>query len=159
MIGFTLLEMMVVISLISLTLVFAIPRFRPHDPVSDLEHSAQTLFNTIRFLKDAAMTRQTDYTLYIDLDRRRYWAGNAIMTEEAVENAAGGSKAISDAIVGIRVIYADKSILTSGIAPIQFFKQGYSSMARIHLIDRQSAEISILVEPFLSTPRYVTARQ
>lgn len=153
--GFTLLEMMVVLSLIGLTLLFAIPRFQINDTVSELDQSAQKFSAIIRFLKEVAVTTQADHTLYIDLEHRHYWVVHEAMTAEAVRDAAIHSKTIPAAIEGIRVTYADKTTVTTGIALLQFFKQGYSNMAWIHLTDKQSAQITILLPPFMGAPRYV----
>ena len=72
--GFTLIELIVVISLFSLMLFFAVPRFQ-FDVLSD--HSKKTsrwIMLQVQALKEKSVHDQKRYVLHLSLDSNRLWA-------------------------------------------------------------------------------------
>ncbi|BCS56103.1 Tfp pilus assembly protein FimT/FimU [Geobacter sp. SVR] len=60
--GFTLIELVVVLALISLVMMLVIPRL-PSTESEDLKNSARTLAATLRYMQDRAATNRTTYYL------------------------------------------------------------------------------------------------
>jgi general secretion pathway protein H len=138
--GFTLLELIVVITLLGIMLVFTVPRFHDTLFLDESKKSARWIIGKVRALKEAAIRNQKNYTLHIDLDTQRYL------------NAASlpGDLKIAD------IEYPIRGKINSGQADITFYKTGYTDKLLIHLQD-DAEYVSFLIEPFLSEiKRYET---
>jgi prepilin-type N-terminal cleavage/methylation domain-containing protein len=148
--GFTLIELMVVMMLISIVLAIAIPRFGGsafQDPVKKL---SRWMIVTVRTLRSAAIQQQKTQSLVIDLSNRRMWLVNEGMDEEAVQAAASQkTESIPDAIQHMDVQFPQQERITSGTAEIRFYPSGYSDQALIHFETDNNEKMTYLVEPLL----------
>lgn len=154
--GFTLLELIVVISLLSIMLVFTVPRFHSTLFLDETKTSARWIIGKIQSLKEAAIRNQRQHTLHIDLDTERFWVTNESMAAEALESAALNAEPLPDGLKIADIEYPLRGKIDSGQADITFYNDGHSDKVLIHLQD--GAEyVSYLVEPFLSdVTRYET---
>jgi prepilin-type N-terminal cleavage/methylation domain-containing protein len=154
--GFTLLELIVVISLIGIMLVLAVPRFHETLFLDENKTASRWIIGKIQALKEAAVRNQKRYTLHIDLDSARFWETDESMPPEAIENAALNAASLPDGLKIIDIEYLIRGKINSGQADIAFYKIGYSDKVLIHVQDGQ-AQVSYLIEPFLSdVSRYET---
>ncbi len=150
--GFTLIELIVVMILISIMLFFTIPRFRRSVVSDGGKKAARQIMMQVPLLKDKAVREQKRYELHIDIESGRVWTTNEAMTEDALSKAEENA---SKAALGVRFIdveYPQTGKINSGVAVISFYKKGYSDKAIIH-IDDEDSEIqrSLLIEPFFSS--------
>ena len=147
--GFTLMELMVVIALLTIMLVFSIPRLHETFFLDDSKTSSRWITAKIQMLKEAAVSKQKDYKLHFDLDTDHYWETDASMQEEDLENAAIHTKPLPDGLKIADIEFPDNGKVSSGRTQINFYKNGYSDKALIHVMDGD-AYVSYLIEPFLS---------
>lgn len=148
--GFTLIELMVVMLLISIVLTIAIPKFGGgafQDPVKKL---SRWMITTVRTLRSAAIQQQKTQGLVIDLSNRRMWIVNETM-DEAAAQAAASNKALSlpDAIQYMDVQFPEQERISSGTAEVRFYPAGYSDQVLIHLETDDDEKLTYLVEPLL----------
>ena len=147
--GFTLVELAVVILLISITLVFAVPRL-PELPLTDPSgRAARWIILNVRDLKERAMREQKQFTLHVGIDGSRFWITHESMSVEEREQAEEQGYRLPAGMRVADVEYPDASRLLSGQADIAFHRQGYSDRVMLHIAagdDRMSFQI----EPFLS---------
>ena len=154
--GFTLLELIVVISLLGIMLVLTVPRFHETLFLDESKTGSRWIIGKIQALKEAAVRNQKNYTLHIDLDSERFWETDDSMSPEDIENASLNAAALPDGLKITDIEYPMQGRINSGQADITFYKGGYSDKVFIHLQDGDS-EVSYLVEPFLSeVSRYET---
>ena len=154
--GFTLLELIVVISLLGIMLVLSVPRFHESLFLDESKTSSRWIIGKIQTLKEAAIRNQKHYTLHIDLDSERFWETDESMSPEAIENAALNAASLPSGLKITDVEYPIRGKINSGQADIVFDKNGYSDKVLIHIQDGES-QVSYLVEPFLSdVARYET---
>ncbi|MFC1505417.1 Tfp pilus assembly protein FimT/FimU [Thermodesulfobacteriota bacterium] len=146
--GFTLIELIVVISLISLMLFFALPRLSSDVLGDDLNTASRWIVLKVRTLKDKARLEQQIYVLHLDMNADRLWASNATMSEEELEKAAGAAYQLPEGIKLLDVEYSSGKVAT-GTAEIWVFQNGYSEKALIHLANRANEIRSFLIEPYL----------
>ncbi len=148
--GFTLIELIVVISLISIMLVFAVPRF--HDTVlsDNTKTVSRWIILKVQSLKQRAVHDQKLYALHIDIDTDRLWITNESMSEEEVEKALLKAFELPDDISLLDVEYPEKEKVSSGQADIFFYKKGYSDRALVHISNEDNERFSFLIETFLS---------
>jgi prepilin-type N-terminal cleavage/methylation domain-containing protein len=151
--GFTLIELIVVITLISLMLFFAIPRFQV-DVLSDNTNKASRwIMLKVHSLKEKAVREQKLYVLHISLDSNRLWITSEIMSQEELQAAEANGYELSDDINLLDVEYPDEEKISVGRADIYFYKKGYSDKAIIHISNDDNERRSFLIEPFLSHVR------
>lgn len=174
--GFTLIELIVVMTLIGIIFFFAIPRL----DTSFLTNSSRQISNWITIhvtsLKSRAIEKQVPYIMEIDLGENRIscFAGPENQTDIFAEantqpdnSTAKGRVADSKADEGREkpkkedfslpdkyriadVLLADGTIRTTGTVDIHFYPKGYSDRAIIHVKDDDGNTISYIIEPFLS---------
>jgi prepilin-type N-terminal cleavage/methylation domain-containing protein len=148
--GFTLLELMVVMLLISIVLAIALPKFGGgafQDPVKKL---SRWMINTVKTLRSAAIQKQKTQGLVIDLSNRRMWLVNDAMDEEAMQAAASNkARTLPDAIRYMDVQFPQQERITTGTAEIRFYPAGYSDQVLIHLETDDDEKVTYLVEPLL----------
>ena len=148
--GFTLIELMVVMLLISIVLAITLPKFGGgafQDPVKKL---SRWMINTVKTLRSAAIQQQKTQGLVIDLSNRRMWLVNDAMDEEAMQ-AAASNKALTlpDAIRYMDVQFPQQERMTTGTTEVRFYPAGYSDQVLIHLETDNDEKVTYLVEPLL----------
>jgi len=152
--GFTLIELIVVISLIGLMLFVSLPRLQHNPFLDDSNKSARWLIGKIQALKESAIRDQKQYALHIDLDSGRIWETNESMSQEDHENAALNSYALPEDVRIMDVEYPASEKITSGQTEITFYKAGYTDKAFIHMQEGETY-LSFLIEPFLSDVQFI----
>jgi prepilin-type N-terminal cleavage/methylation domain-containing protein len=148
--GFTLIELIVVISLISLTLFFAIPRFKDSVLSDSTKKVSRWIIAKVHTSKERAVRDQKLYILHINLDSNRLWITNELMSEQEIQDAAQKAYELPGDIQVLDVEYPDEEIISEGRADIHFYKRGYSDKAMIHVENNDNEQLSFLIEPFLS---------
>ena len=138
--GFTLIELIAVIFLISLMLFFAIPRFK----------DSRWIMAKVLTLKERAVRDQKLYILHVNLDSNRLWMTNELMSEQELQDAAQNAYELPEDIQVLDVEYPYEEIISEGRADIHFYKRGYSDRAMIHVENNDNEQLSFLIEPFLS---------
>jgi len=143
------MELIVVVALLSILLVFAIPRFESTVFQDDANRSSRWIITKIQMLKESALRDQKQYVLHVNLDNNTAWETNESMSQEDQEQALLDSRQIPGSLRIIDVEYPSRGLVNTGVADIRFFKGGYSDKAMIHTEDGDT-RWSFLVEPFLS---------
>ena len=147
--GFTLLELIVVISLFSIMLVLTVPRFHSSLFLDETKTNARWIIGKIQSLKEAAIRDQKQYSLNIDLDTARFWETDESMKTEALESAILNANALPDGLNIADIEYPTRGKIASGQTVITFYKNGYTDKALIH-VENDGEYVSFLIEPFLS---------
>ena len=83
--GFTLIEVVVVISLISIILFFSIPRFHNSILSDQTKKVSRWIIGKVRVLKDNAVLKKQLYILHVNFDTNRLWATSASMSPEELK--------------------------------------------------------------------------
>ena len=152
--GFTLIELIVVISLIGLMLFFSLPRLQDNPFLDDSNQSSRWLIGKVQSLKESAIREQKQYSLHFDLDSGRIWETNESMSAEDIDSAAlNNSYSLPDDLRIIDIEYPQKGKIVAGLAEIMFYKAGYTDKALVHL-QEEDLYLSFLIEPFLSQVQY-----
>jgi prepilin-type N-terminal cleavage/methylation domain-containing protein len=148
--GFTLIELIVVVALLSIMLVISIPRFHNVLIADSQGKTSRWLIGTTKTLRDSALRQQKRYALHIDMDAGVLWTSDASMTEEAVLEAASSGYRLPDDTRVADVEFPVEGKVSTGRIDIFFHPQGYSDQALIHLSNQDSVTLTYAIEPFLS---------
>lgn len=148
--GFTLIELIVVMTIIGTVFFFTIPRFRNTLFLNPENKVSRYVIETIKTLKENAFREQKRYTLHVGLDTNTLWVSDESMEAEAVEQAAQQAYQLPEEIRLVDVEFPDGEKIASDRADIFFYPRGYSDKVLIHLETDDNEEITYSMEPFLS---------
>jgi len=160
MAGFTLIEIVVVMVLISLFMVLSIPLFG-NIGTGNLDTSARRLSGTIKYLFNEAALTGREYRLIYDLDQRSYSAQVLEENSELVEASGQGRKATLKGAVRFRDLQVPgRGKFTIGQVTIRIDPTGWIEETVIHLDDGKDNLLTLRVMPMTgSTEIYQGYRQ
>ncbi len=147
--GFTLIELIVVISLISLILFLALPRFHGGFLSDNTKKVSRWIMLKVRTLKEKAVRERKIYILHVSFDSNKLWTSHETMSPEELQQAEQNGYGVSDDVIVLDVEYPDNEKISTGQADIYFYKKGYSDPAMIHIKNSDDEKFSFLIEPFL----------
>jgi len=160
--AFTLIELIVVISLISIILAFSLPKLNISLVTDNQRKLSAWIVLTVKSLKENAVREQLSYVLYVDFDNQQMWTAkdgpdDAKNQEEAAPEKSDKEKEIPQENKyllpqGVRlmdVAFTEDEKIKEGIVPIHFYPKGYSDKAIIHIQDADDNRYSYLIESFL----------
>ncbi|MEA1969664.1 MAG: type II secretion system protein [Thermodesulfobacteriota bacterium] len=147
--GFTIIELVVVLSIIGMVLFFVLPKFQAFQIFSDSGESVGKILKIVEDLKTAAVAKNRDFIMHIDSEAGLIWITNDSMTDDEIDQARENGIRISDEITIFDVEFFGRGLRESESSGIRFSRHGYSDMALIHLQDQEN-DITIRIEPFLA---------
>lgn len=128
--GFTLIEMLVVLSIIALVASVSVPLLRRPPESLRLEAAARTLAAALRASRAEAIARNADATLVLDAGQRTLQAGGTVLHLD------------DDVSIEMKLAVPERQSATAGA--IRFFPDGMSSGGDIILrIGRREARIAV----------------
>lgn len=148
--GFTLLELSVVILVLGIVSVFVLPRLGNFSSRVEKEREMQTIARLFKYLYNEAQLKNEQITLFFDIEGDKFWAVLALREEEEYfipEKKLPSYLNIKD----ILTFQGDK--ITEGIVPITFYPQGYMEPVIIHLIDRNRDSYTLFFNPLTAQTR------
>ncbi len=125
--GFTLLEMLVALSIFAIVLAFSAPSFRPSSGVPRLRPLMVEIAGTLKLARNLAITLNQPVSVVVDQQTRTYGiegTGNAIALPPSVEFRFGQGKDVPRPAIGPRLI---------------FFPDGSSTGGRLTLLNQKQA--------------------
>lgn len=163
--GFTLLELLVVIMLISLVTSFTLPAIRTSLFTDQLKETSRKLIGMVTEVSQEAVRRQSEYLLYFDLDKDLIRAAPAGGSGSGSSSGLSSSKSDKEEdpreirlnipesirIVDIVSVHGGKNL--DGTAELYFSKKGYVDKTAIHLRSDDGDEMTIILSPFMGVTR------
>lgn len=159
--GFTLVEVLIVLTIIVLISTVAAPSFKGFSASSRLKSDVHAIRDLLGFARDTAITEHTPYFVMFDLDRNRYWLADSetfdvdgeigiSATSKAI--AADTIEAQANTISRTSMILIRPRELTQGITIVEInVRHGSQSIQKdtgidyIYFSPNGSAEDAILV--------------
>lgn len=169
--AFTLIEVIVVISLMGVMLFFAAPRMDGFLQQDESREVSKWILLNIADLKNKSAQEQKTFILNIDLDGNRFqiidasagpseeaMAAEGAMADGFVDETmdgefsgenAGKSFELPQGYQLNQVLFSDDRRVSNGVAAVVFYPRGYSDRVIIHITDRQNRRTSYAIEAFL----------
>ena len=147
--GFTLIELMVVMLMITIILAVAIPRFDGGVLADPTKAVTRRMINTVRALRHYAVQQQQIQSLVIDLDKQRFWMASSAMDEKEIAAAEEKAYTLPDSVMFMEILFRNRDPVTSGKATILFYPAGYSDHMVVHFQNDDRERLSYVVEPLL----------
>lgn len=151
--GFTLMELVVVIVLISVMFAVVIPRLDLGGRVGGLEKTVRLVTAQLEARKREAVAQQKARFLVLDLDAQK-------IGQEAQEGEAGTGEKKADLTPfpeGVTITQVEtpgKGTVRQGQVLIRVSKEGYVEQAAVQVSDK-SRKLTLFFEPFLGGIRQV----
>ena len=146
--GFTLIELVVVVSLIVMMIGLTLPKIRTALLSDDLKRTTLRMVGLAKNLRDEAVREQKTYGLHLDMVRQQYWIGFTTMTEEEQALARKNAEKLPRNVQILDVWFKEGGKVGEGEAVILFFKQGYVQPSAIHLGDDDGQRFTVVLSPF-----------
>ncbi len=151
--GYTLLELIVVILLLSILLGFAIPAFQTGGLAGSKDSTARELMHAVNKLKMDALSRRRINKLHLNLDENRIWVTRDADISDTGELPNESAHVLPGDIRIASVRFAGRPEIRTGVTAIAFYPQGYSDRAVIRLTDGGPEPVDLVIEAFLPTAR------
>lgn len=149
--GFTLVEIVVVMVLISLFMVFSVPLFSTIG-TSSLGTSARRLSGTIKYLFNESALSGREYRLVYDLDRGTYRAQILEADGELVDAPDQGREAALKGAVRFKDLQVPgRGKFTAGQVTTRLHPSGWVEETIIHLDDGDGELLTLRVVPLTGT--------
>jgi Tfp pilus assembly protein FimT len=147
--GFTLLEVTIVVFLAGLFLSITVPVVREALLHDNLKTASRTLVATITRVRDESVTKYQDHTLFLDIEKGKYWYEKDGMDDAEKLTAKDQAKTLPEdvRILDIDQYGAEKK--ADGEPGIRFSRKGYMRYSLIHLGDKGERKFTLVLEPFL----------
>lgn len=153
--GFSFFELIVVISILSLVLIFAFPLFRGRIAGSKDTWQASELVPLIESLKRKAVSENKDFFLHIEPSSNRFRVDDKQNdAENKPEGDGHGAFELDSAILISGVEFKNRSIEDPAGIRIGFYRQGYSDAALIHLRE-DGRDATLKIPVFLNRVQFL----
>ncbi len=153
--GFTLIELMVVIALITIMFSITIPRFSQSYFSDSTRKASSWIILNVKMLKEKAFQDQQRYILHVDIDTDKLWVSIDAMEEEDLLKAEQNAYTLSGGDRIVDVEFPVHGSMSYGTAEICFYPKGYSDKAIIHIADDSNDQKSLIIEPFLNKVKLI----
>jgi general secretion pathway protein H len=165
--GFTLLEIMMVMVVLTMVTAFAMPRLRSALFSDQLKATARQLEGLVVEMGQEAIRSQSEQLLHFDLERKLVWSSSVkpdkgkdpdavwdttpVWEEDKALQARRLTIPESVRVVDISSASAGKR--SSGTTVIRFSTKGYVDKTLIHLRDDEGRDLTLILSPFLAVTR------
>lgn len=146
--GFTLLELVVVLAILSVIMMLAIPRL-PSSNASDLRNSARTLAATLRYLEENSITTRIQYRMHLNIKdpeitiAKRTGDGGEAPPDDTFLN----KRLLAEGIVIEDVLTPRLGIVKEGEVLLDFGPSGMAEFISIHLRNAAGDQYTVTAYP------------
>jgi Tfp pilus assembly protein FimT len=147
--GFTFIELIIILFILSFALLFVIPKFKNIFPETHLSSSARRIAGEITLLYHEAGLSGRKCRLNFDLDEDKYWSAKETLQGE-MERPEGNLAGVKGLLPGVSfqdVVTGTKKV-EEGTAYIDFSPYGLVEPVIIHLVNSEGEKLSITVNCF-----------
>lgn len=146
--GFTLIEMVVVIVVISLVAVLVIPRL-PSSDATNLRDSARRLATVVRYLGDQSVTTKSQYRMRLDLADNSIGVTKMVNGEESVpDDPFFARKILAEGVTIEDVEVPRLGKLGEGSVTVDFGVAGLGDFIVVHLKGGKGNHFTVTALPY-----------
>lgn len=148
--GYTLIELVVVVAMISLLFFMTLPRFEGRLIQDDQRKVTRWIMLRVQSLKQEALRSRSVRVLHLDLDAGKIWVSHEGMDEEALDAARESGYEMPEDVTLAAVALPDGDRRVSGVVDLRFYPGGYSDRAIIQLRNDDHDATSLRIETFVT---------
>ena len=155
--GFTLLELIVVMSLISLSVGFVLPQIYSAFSGGELRAAVRRFAGLVAETGQEARLRRTAFVLRYDREQRSFIASSADEAAEGLEDGAAQRKIQLGGSVKVTEIAAAHRSGDAGMS-IFFDQRGYADKTAVCFRHDNGDEMTVMISPFLGLTKILDGR-
>ena len=149
--GFTLLELLVVVLLISAFVFIAVPKIKSSTDIN-IKSASSNLTGTIKYLYNEAAFKKNIYRLVFDIDRGEYWVEVLNNNEYVVSNEYLLQKRTLPTGVHFKDVVTERTLSRNNLDDqkvyILFLPTGFVEPAAIHLVTDNEDYYTLETKPY-----------
>jgi prepilin-type N-terminal cleavage/methylation domain-containing protein len=152
--GFTLIELVIVMVLISLTAAFALPKIQANLYTNELRATAQRFVGLVTEAGQRARTKHVVFALRFDAEMKSFLAVPVTSGPEIEKDKTYLRAKLDDSVTlgGIET-QGDEASTDTNDTGILFTTKGYTEKAVIHFEGDNGDQVSVILSPFLGVAR------
>lgn len=152
--GFTLMELMVVIILITIMFALVVPKLDLTGGVGNLEKAVRMITAQLEARKNEAVSERKTRYLVFDLDSQKMGREEETKTEDGESETRVKLSPLPNGITFAQVETKKEGSVRQGRVRIRISKEGYVEQAAVQISDN-SRKLTLFFEPFLGSIRQV----
>jgi len=146
--GFTLVELLVVIALVGVILALASPVTRDALTTNNLKKATRQLIGLERKLRVEAVRDQVDYILLLNIPGASYYVITSDMTPEKQDEVKKNAKKFPAGVAVLDIVNPKNEKIAEGEVRIKFGRNNICTPLVIHLGEDED-RMTLVVNPFL----------
>ncbi len=151
--GFTLVELMVVIALLSLVVTITVPRLRSSLFSDQLKSATRSIIGLVIESGQDAFRNQKSYIMTFDMSNNQisseFDEGKLVFQDQAEKTKKTYTLPDSVSLVGVSSFYGGNKSM--GQAVLTFSRKGYVDKTFVYLRSDDGRDMTIKISPFLGT--------
>lgn len=153
--GFTLVELMVVMVLITIVTAFSLPAIRSSMFSDQLRGTARRLIGLVSEASQDAVGRQIPSQLNFDMEQNIVWMSDVSDNSDSTNAPPRYQVVLPDSVRVVDVDTAHGGKVGQGTAKLEFSKKGYVDRTFIHLRSDDGRDMTLMLSPFIAVTRVV----
>jgi prepilin-type N-terminal cleavage/methylation domain-containing protein len=151
--GFTLLEIMMVMVIITIVTSFAVPALRDNLYSDPLKSTTRKLVGLVSEASQKALSNRAAYLLNVDFERNQVWISPEKAEAAELEKARFRQVDIPESVrvADVASVYGGKR--SAGTTAVRFTEKGYVDRTFIHLRADDGRSMTIMLSPFMAVTR------
>ena len=145
--GFTLIELIAVITILSLVMVLVLPQLDSFTPKTRLKAAARRISHTISWIQNEAITTGEDYQICYDLNNQQYWV---VLPSTDPETEKNDTLIVRDLPAGVKfknIVISTGQEITAEQVLVRLTAKGTVDSHQITLINKKQAQLTLAVNP------------
>lgn len=151
--GFTLIEILIVMVLITMVTSFTVPALRSNLYSDELKATARKLVGLVSEASQEAVSRQRPYLLKFDLEHDLVWISPEQALPDEAEQERRKQLSIPDSVRVADIASVHGGKRSAGETAIRFTEKGYVDRTFIHLRADDGREMTLMLSPFIAVTR------
>lgn len=151
--GFTLIELIVVMVLISTVTAFTLPKIRSSLFTNQLTATARQFIGLVAEVGQQARVQRIPVELRFDRKEHAFTTSSAGKNSGDGKVSASSAVRVPESVEVVDVATAGNGRKNQGDLVIQFSSRGYVDKTAVHLRDDDGEELTVILSPFLGVTR------
>jgi prepilin-type N-terminal cleavage/methylation domain-containing protein len=147
--GFSLMELLVVVVLISIMLAVSVPALRNAFFVDPLKSSSRKIIGLVKGVREKAIRDQRPFSININLEEGLVWYDEIPSSEDEERKVTRVELPVTVKVADVWT--KSGGTVSFGSAVVWVDRRGYMDQMVIHLGDEGDAQMSIVFSPFLAS--------